>query len=784
MKNIFLIVFLSIFFSSNHIFGQSGIMIMSPDPGSKVPGDNVLIAASLIGIGNEGGGAVQVLLDGVDITDQSYIDTDLVTCTIEDLIPGIHRVDLVIGGIPEPTTWDFFTISDEKISAVNYSGRISSSSSMDKVDGQSLNINKVNLDFKGSLHDWLNLKANIKLTSQENKLYQPRNILGFSLGIKNNLMLNIGDSNPRISRYTIDGKRIRGLNMSMRFWWFNLQFVKGELNRAVQGPDLTNAYTYNIIQQNPDNPLQNYDEDLPLSYIGLSRSTGYTFKRDLIVLRLALGRERTLQWGLNLMKAKDDTNSIKSDYMDAEILYQVDEFGSIVDGLQDSTLYTISDLGTNADILSGEYWNGTTPKDNIVISTDLGLNFFEKRLRAEAEGAISLTNTNIWGGSFTNKDIDLLMDDDEDQNIGGNLDISEWPNLEDFEIIMVVNNNLTPLIPFDLGRVGEDVVEGGISLTINDLIGSMTNLAYRGRVISNFFGNYLAVEISRVGPDFRSLANPYLITNKKGWSITDKIKFLQNRLMLSLSYKHQDDDILSTVENVKSQNTLILGVNAIPGPDLPTVNFSFSSVSRDNGITNITLLDQNAFYAMNPSNPDPTVFTDNRDKTVTNNYMINLNHRFLLRWNHSISGTFVNIKKSDEYTDRYSNFIDPSMSTNVINLTLATRYDTPLETTVNITTNSSEISIGENEVGEQGFLNFDLGAMYPLLNNKILARGGLSLANGSGLVDMSWLGFKAGARWRIMEDLSLNAHGEFRSKKTNGSKKNTVIARLNLDYSF
>ena len=100
--------------------------------------------------------------------------------------------------------------------------------------------------------------------------------------------------------------------------------------------------------------------------------------------------------------------------------------------------------------------------------------------------------------------------------------------------------------------------------------------------------------------------------------------------------------------------------------------------------------------------------------------MINLNHRFLLRWNHSISGTFVNIKKSDEYTDRYSNFIDPSMSTNVINLTLATRYDTPLETTVNITTNSSEISIGENEVGEQGFLNFDLGAMYPLLNNKIL----------------------------------------------------------------
>ena len=52
------------------------------------------------------------------------------------------------------------------------------------------------------------------------------------------------------------------------------------------------------------------------------------------------------------------------------------------------------------------------------------------------------------------------------------------------------------------------------------------------------------------------------------------------------------------------------------------------------------------------------------------------------------------------------------------------------------------------------------------------------------MVDMSWIGFKGGIRWMFMNNLSLNANGEFRSKKTNGISKNTIIARTNLDYSF
>ena len=49
---------------------------------------------------------------------------------------------------------------------------------------------------------------------------------------------------------------------------------------------------------------------------------------------------------------------------------------------------------------------------------------------------------------------------------------------------------------------------------------------------------------------------------------------------------------------------------------------------------------------------------------------------------------------------------------------------------------------------------------------------------------MSWFGVKGGFRWRVLNDLSLNAQGEFRSKETAGISKNTIIARANLEYSF
>ena len=740
------IIFLALF--SSILLSQSDVLIMSPEPNSEISGHDVLIAISTFGIRGIDPNNIQLMLDGKDISDLAYMDEDMVTCLLDQLDPGLHQIQLFIDG-RGPKTWSFTTTLREP--TLKYSGRIRSSSSMDQIDDQTLNISQVMVDFKGSAYEWMKFKTNVKITSQEKALYQPRNVLGFEIALKDYATINVGDSNPRLSHFTMNGKRIRGLNANFKWRWFNLHFVQGGINRAIEG-DLKKAYSYSIDT-----------DDEGSKFLSLSRN-GYTFAQNVMAGRLALGRGEKFQWGLNFMKARDDTNSVTQELNNAEIVYSPDATGS-VSGLDSGVVYTISELGTKAHYLDGKNWAGDGPKDNLVIGTDLGISLFNKRLRLDGELAFSMTNNNIWGGPLTLAQLDTLIDDSVDNKLSS-FDLSSFPDPADYEKILIINPNMAPLVPIDINAFGDNA-----TVDLMDAVLSMPSLAYRGRAVTNFYGNYLAVEYSQVGPQYNSLANPYLVKNKREFSVSDKLKLLQNRLMLTMGYKHQDDDILTTVENLKSQNTMSLGINALPGPGLPTLNFTYRSIDRDNGIDKLIPLTD-------------STFTDNRENTHTNNIMVNISHRFDLVWSHALSGTFVNVNKTDNFTDRDTNFVDPAMSTNVMNFTLSTRYNFQLKTTLNLTINSSELSIGPGERGTQDFLTTNFDTEYPLFKNRILGKVGLNYAQGSGLVDMSWIGFKSGIKWKIFDQFSVKIHGEYRSKKTGGFKKNTVIARANLGYSF
>ncbi len=745
MKKI--IIFLVLF--SSILLSQSDVLIMSPEPNSEISGRDVLIAISTFGMTGINPNNIQLLLDGEDISDLAYKDDDMVTCLLEKLDPGLHQVQFFIGtGVPK--TWSFTTTLHE--SNLKYSGRIRSSSSMDQIDDQTLNISQVLVNFKGSAYKWMKFKTNVKLTTQEQALYQPRNILGFEIALKDYATINVGDSNPRLSHFTMNGKRIRGLNANIKWSWFNFHFVQGEINRAIEG-DLKKAYSYSIDT-----------DDEGAKYLSLSRN-GYTFAQNVMASRLALGRGEKFQWGFNFLKARDDTSSVTPILNDATIIYSPSASGLVTE-LDSGFVYTIGELGTNAQFLEGKDWNGDGPKDNLVIGTDVGISLFNKRLRLDGELAFSMTNNNIWGGPLTLAQLDTLIDDSVDNKLSS-FDLSKFPDPADYENILIINPNLAPLVPIDINALDPDATTDELI----DAIFSMPSLAYRGRAVTNFYGNYLAVEYSQVGPEYNSLANPYLVKNKREFSVSDKLKLLQNRLMLTLGYKHQDDDILTTVENLKTQNTISLGINALPGPGLPTLNFTYRSIDRDNGINKLIPLTD-------------STFTDNRENTHTNNMMVNISHRFDFGGSHALSGTYVNVNKTDKFTDRDTNFVDPAMSTNVMNLTLSTRYNFQLKTTLNLTINSSELSIGPGERGIQDFLTTNFDTEYPFFKNKLLGKVGLNYAQGAGLVDMSWIGFKSGIKWKLLDQFSMKIHGEYRSKKTGGLKKNTVIARANMEYSF
>ena len=116
------------------------------------------------------------------------------------------------------------------------------------------------------------------------------------------------------------------------------------------------------------------------------------------------------------MKARDDTSSVNYRISDAQIYYEPTSLGS-VDGLESGRVYTLSQLDEKAKIIDPQNWSGIGPKDNIVLSSDMGLNLFSKRLRLDGEIAFSMTNNNIWGGPITLAGLDTLVDDSLDNSL-------------------------------------------------------------------------------------------------------------------------------------------------------------------------------------------------------------------------------------------------------------------------------------------------------------------------------------------------------------------------------
>ncbi|MCH7732816.1 MAG: hypothetical protein IIB44_09940 [Candidatus Marinimicrobia bacterium] len=728
---------------------------MSPEPGEEVMDRNILIAASFYNITDIKAENVQLILDGKNITSSAFVDNEMISYYISFIDPGKHEIELFTGE-GNSITWSFFVPGEikQKIDPIIYSGKLRTSTSIDQIDEESLSVSQLFFDFKGTAYEKLKFNAKIKLTNQENLLYQPRNVFGFKFNLGDILALNLGDTNPQLSHFTMSGKRIRGLDAALTWGWFNLHIVKGEINRTVQG-GLNNSYNYTVDVDDDGN-----------KFLALSRQ-GYTYKQDVLAGRLAFGRGKKFQWGIHFLKARDDTLSVNIKVNNATITYS--ESDRTISGLDSGKVYTIAELSNFAVIQTGELWSGVKPKDNLVIGTDLRLNLDKKRIVLEGEVAFSLTNNNIWGGAVSKAELDTLIDDDVDGKLSSiDLDLIPFDPI-DITDIFIINLNMVPLSPIDPSAFGDSA-----DVSLFEAIMSMPSLAFRGRAVLNYWGNYFSIEYSQVGPEFISFGNPYLVKNKRELSISDKLKLLNNRLMVNVGYKHQDDNIMTTVDNIESQNTFSLGLNILPGPGLPTANLSFKTIDRDNGINKITQLTD-------------STYTDNRKNTRSNHFTFNLNHRFFLNWSHNINGTLMLLDKKDNVTDREPGdpqYIDPSLVSNVVNISLTTYYNIPLKTTLSLSTNFSEFSKGPGEKASQVFNTGNIDGEYAMNEGKYILKAGTNFAKGTGISDVSWIGFKGGVKVNIIERLSFNAQVEFRSKFISDKTTQSFIARANMDYSF
>lgn len=349
------------------------ILPLSPEPFSKIPAEEeVLILASFAPGAKIDSSSVRVMWNGKEITGRANVSALLVSFSAGRLRAGTHRVSIVANDVSGrrigPVSWQFevagrspLAESGEETGQRPVSGVTFAELRHEEFSGITLNNNNLGGNLNGA-YGPLHFEASAYVTSLESRTLQPRNRFVLSAGT-GWLNVTLGDATPYFNDLVLYGRRVRGVQAELHTGLVNVEFVTGQTMRAIS----------------------------PVPGV-----LGGTYQQTLTAIRPSFG-SRLFQFGLILMKARDDT----------------------------------------ASIIAGP--TTTPPRDNLVIGADVLMAFSRRRIELKAAVAQSFVTRDTSLRPFRSQaDIDSVYTD-------GSVKLPFDPAV--FKDWLILNESTTPLDP-------------------------------------------------------------------------------------------------------------------------------------------------------------------------------------------------------------------------------------------------------------------------------------------------------------------------------------------------
>ncbi|MEA1882023.1 MAG: hypothetical protein U9N31_06435 [Candidatus Marinimicrobia bacterium] len=752
------------------VFGElpsADVLILSPEPNEVLDQNSILIAASFFNANKVDVSTVRLFLNGIDVSAKMMFEGGILSFDPGALKIGIHTVEIKMKDIDQqeiaPVKWTFTVGTERKeISDIfKYDGRIGSRLSIEEVGGIPLDIAEIVGDISLDVQ-WAKLNTDLRLTTRESQYLQPQNRFGTQFTFGNFLNLDVGDFYPRFSPFMIDGKRVRGFGIDANLKWVRLQFIQGELNREVHQQDNING-GYHILTG-----LTKTNEDGSQTYY-LDR-TGFGFKRKVSGVRISLDMFSKLKFGVHFMKVRDDTSSVNRVLDKAE--FSTD---SLVVGVTPGT-YNIESFRTALTAAGHSleaprsHWVGQKPLDNFVFGFNLGTTFDDKKLTLDFDWNMSLFNRDTWDGAMSIAALDTALDDSLDGYIGLRYDkdgkeisgttkikTSELPfDPIKFQDIFIINTNMSPLLPIDRINFSKHPI-----LSIINMPSSAFSIRLRG----HYARNSLLVEYRQVGPEYVSLGNPFLRNNARQFTISDRVSLMDHKLFLNFGFKHLDNKILRTTINQLNTNTVFLNFTFLPGPGMPTFLVNYQSIGKNNEKTQLDSVGSQTVDLREDSKAATNMIAVTMPFTsgeVKQNLTLNIG---------SVTNVDNIIKK------RSVGYLFPKTDSKTISINLSSSFPNQLKTITQFSRTKLEIpSMDGNKLIKTPYTwtNFSVSANYRMLDNKMLAKGSISLLNSHSRVKSQLLGIRAGADYRIRNNLSASIISQVRLNYIPSFKKDKI----------
>tara|TARA_R110002096_G_scaffold303080_6_gene498062 strand:+ start:4289 stop:7024 length:2736 start_codon:yes stop_codon:yes gene_type:complete len=682
--------------------------VLSPLQGETLASDKVLIAIALFyDIEKLEPGEFRIFVDDVDITAQVDTSAYYWSFLSREYRSGKHTIRL--NYITEKETylvneWDFTVVNPSTLSQytgvdggrTRPFGNVELGARNQVIGGDVNNAYTGRTAISGNV-GLFKYSVNGFLTSQESNRLQPQNRYGVNLQLGKWWKFQAGHVYPNMSRFTISGRRIYGINTELHLLKdnFNVQFIYGEVNRKIE-----NLYT-GIDRQEVVLGSQVVDTSYALKYDNRGKGA---FKREIIGGRVALGNERKFQIGFQAMKVEDDTSSVFNARSFTDILGRSPAYYSNLDPNTD-----ILKLTNSPNLLQVE--NGSLQgKGNFVAGTDLKIGVAQNKIRLEVEGVISALNNDIYGGALT---IERAED------LGFEINDKEEDLLDKLSKFIIVNENMN-ILPLRIKNIDSDSSEA-------DLFFPTSLLASNAELSFNYPRNNLRIQYRWVGPNYNSLANSTVRKDIAGFTISDRFRMLQNRLFVTLGYEFLEDNVTNAKEATTESITYRTNVSWYPiSQDLPRVSLGMRYRTRDNGIARFnpslsTNLQNQAVQNFSISGVD-TLLTSVPKDNITLNLSGSITQQFrFLDIIHDASLSFSTLKTTDDV------FAFGDVKSSAMSLNFTSRFtELKLRTQLGITLNNTQTGSGQSDFKIFGIY---AGGSYFLLESKLNINARIAATN-------------------------------------------------------
>ena len=775
------------YFQDSKEFQMKDFLVLSPEPGSTIPPGDELIAVSFFNIPDIDTTSIKITIDGQDLTSLASIGGGIISLIPGAQDPGPHSI--IVESMTKydqpirPLSWMFNTGKGEWsiMDEISYSGKVDGRASAQASGEQIVSYSEINGKFNLDLK-WAGFKGTTRLNTRDSPFAQPLNRFSGNIYFGKYLNLYTGDFYPSLSQFTIDGRRVRGMGIDLDLKWLKVQSVRGELNSPVQR---LGGVDGGLLLMNNETSIDSATGN-PIFFL---ERTGYTFKRNISAMRFFGELFSRFKFGLHYLKAKDDIGSIDL-AIDDYGTFNVDSSAYAGLSMDKSTgnftynefLQVSQDNNALVDITDTK-WNYRDPEDNLVVGFDIGTIMDKRRLDFTFTWNMSLFNRDIWEGPMSLSEMDLALDDSLDGIIGrqyddngiiiqgGLIETKDLPDPLGFSDIFTVNINMTPLVPIDAINIEEHPIASIIN---------MPSSAFNMKLAGNYPLSKFIVEYRQVGPEFVSLGNPFLASNIREFLITNRMALLDAKLMLTTGFKHRDNKILETVANPLNTNTLTMNLSFLPGAGAPSYILNIQSISKNNEKEDLDKVGES--------------LVDNRDDNRATNVLLSLNYPVTYRSiKHNLVLNYNTVINTDKLSgDRASGYFFSGSDSKSITVSIASRFQTPLRTMLNLSAMDLLIPSldmeGNTIKNTISWKTFGLNGKYSLPNNKINLTGGLSYIRNKSLTTVSSIfDFRGGADYKLRQDITLSFTGRLQAVINETSKEiklNTSGILMSFRYNF